>query len=43
MSIKCYNFSYKPAVEKAMAEVGQYGFLWANMGKLNSVKNDSVQ
>ena len=26
-----------------MVEVSQYAFFWANLTKLNSIKNDSVQ
>ena len=43
MSMLLYLFSYKPGVERSMLEVSQYSFLWANLTRLNSVKNDSVQ
>ena len=43
MSIYILYLSYKLDVERAMSELGQYGFLWLNMSKFDSVKNDSVQ
>lgn len=37
-----YIFSYKPAVQKSMISLGEYGFLWSYLARFESITNDSV-